>query len=248
MALEDIGKYGAGQLRFGSLVLGGKQWGFPERYDMYKTESISLGDTVTRGVIPWTVVGNALLCNYNLLSDILWGELHAMRLISGRTFHIDGFRFRCRVPISDSDPSKPTEWDIAMAIHNGDNQFWNWRNAPSWVNSEMEFPSMRCVCGGKGAVNLEWKMLSDTAGWRPVLEPRAVFRPNEDAPLVGSNLLVWGCSSVVRGQVLAVTPYDFVLKAGSGWRALPNPMFRVVEGDVVIVDRSRFEFYQVAED
>lgn len=75
-----------------------------------------------------------------------------------------------------------------------------------------------------------------------------MFRPNEDAPLVGSNLLVWGCSSVVRGQVLEVTPYDFVLKAGSGWRALPNPMFRVVEGDVVIVDRSRFEFYQVAED
>ena len=104
MELEDIGKYGAGQLRFGSMILGGKQWGFPERYDMYKTESISLGDTASRGVIPWTVVGNVLMCNYNLLSDILWGELHAMRLISGRTFHIDGFRFRCRVPISDSDP------------------------------------------------------------------------------------------------------------------------------------------------
>lgn len=73
MELEDIGKYGAGQLRFGSMILGGKQWGFPERYDMYKTESISLGDTASRGVIPWTVVGNVLMCNYNLLSDILWG-------------------------------------------------------------------------------------------------------------------------------------------------------------------------------
>ena len=40
MELEDIGKYGAGQLRFGSMILGGKQWGFPERYDMYKTRCV----------------------------------------------------------------------------------------------------------------------------------------------------------------------------------------------------------------
>lgn len=75
-----------------------------------------------------------------------------------------------------------------------------------------------------------------------------MFHPDEDAPLVGSDLLVWGCSSVVRGQVLEVTPYDLVLKSGPGWQAPPNPMFRVVDDDIVIVDRSRFEFYQVAED
>ena len=71
---------------------------------------------------------------------------------------------------------------------------------------------------------------------------------NEDAPLVGSNLLVWGCASVVCGQVLEVTPYDILLKSGLGWQAPLNPMFRVVDDDIVIVDRSRFEFYQVAED
>ena len=48
--------------------------------------------------------------------------------------------------------------------------------------------------------------------------------------------------------MLEVTPYDILLKSGLGWQAPLNPMFRVVDDDIVIVDRSRFEFYQVAED
>lgn len=244
MERKESTKFGVSQLVFGSLRLDGYQCGFPDRYEIHEGKTINLGNTTDRGVIPWTVVGDVLMCNMNLLTEIRWDTLNEVNLIFGRTVHIDGFRFRCRVPISDHDGE--AEWEEAMKIANGTDSFWHWKGNPSWNQLEIDSPQQRLARGGESAIDYRWLCLSETCGWRPVLEPRGLFF-KKDEPEPGVELLIWGCGSVVRGTVLEHTPYDILLKSGSGWSAPVNPMFQATDDDLVIIDRAKIEFFQVLE-
>lgn len=140
-----------------------------------------------------------------------------------------------------------------METYSGDNKILNWKGCPSWCQEKAAHdPSMRIVRGGDGAKKWESIPPSETAGWRPILEPIGI---NDDqfrgllmeGLLKGTEMLIWGDDLVLRGILMDHTPYDLILVPSPGWTLNSSEMHQISKGRM-IVDRAGIQYAQLGRN
>ena len=148
-----------------------------------------------------------------LLSNISWSQLCKFGLANGKTVHLNGMNFVCRLPnigdrfidlyggrfdrltpgeVTDNVVSSDWEWALEFA-GTDDNEVWHWEDMFFWgINSDYD-SRLRAVCGRYSAKH--WETMSSTTkrkkiGFRPVLqlcEPE-YMGPERDIVLEGQHL------------------------------------------------------------
>lgn len=201
----------------------------------YDGAEICLGNTIPGKELEWVEWNGLLVANRCACVAVSWQELNDHGYVFGWPVSIDGKPYLCRSLEVGSLSRSMNEWDSILDDLGDDDSIWHWKEQWFWGQEQSAAWTHRYARGCTSArdrCNLSERHVSDTLGFRPVLEKLSSAPMDKN---MGKQIVVYGPHNIaIEGRLVGFDDYDIALDGVAPLHADCDWAIRTSGGQAVV--------------